>query len=118
MRSAADLRGDSDFRHTVPRFQGDNLDRNIALVDEVRALADEVDATPGQVALAWLLARGDDIVPIPGTSRPERLDENADAARLELDQDVLERLDQVFAADAIYGDRYSAENMRLLNTGA
>jgi aryl-alcohol dehydrogenase-like predicted oxidoreductase len=118
VRSAADLRGDSDFRHTVPRFQGDNLDRNIVLVDEVRALADKVDAAPGQVALAWLLARGDDIVPIPGTSRPERLDENADAARLELDQDVLQRLDQVFAPDAIHGDRYSAENIRILNTGA
>ena len=118
VRSSADLRGDVDFRNTVPRFQGDNLDRNLALVDDVRVIADKLDATPGQVALAWLLARGEDVVPIPGTSRPERLDENAGAAALELDGDVLERLDDVFAPDAIHGERYSAENMRLLNTGA
>jgi aryl-alcohol dehydrogenase-like predicted oxidoreductase len=117
VRSADDLRGAGDFRNTVPRFQGDNLDRNLALVDEVRALAEQVGATPGQVALAWLLAQGDDIVPIPGTSRPERLDENAGAARVELDDEVLERLDKVFATDAIHGERYSAENLRMLNTG-
>ena len=118
VRSSADLRGDADFRNTVPRFQGDNLDRNVALVDEVRVIADKLDATPGQVALAWLLGRGDDVVPIPGTTRPERLDENLGAARVELDGDVLARLDEVFAPDAIHGERYSAENLRRLNTGA
>ena len=118
VRSSADLRGDADFRNTVPRFQGDNLDRNVALVDEVRVIADKLDATPGQVALAWLLGRGDDVVPIPGTTRPGRLDENLGAARVELDGDVLARLDEVFAPDAIHGERYSAENLRTLNTGA
>ena len=118
VRSLDDLRGDDDFRHTVPRFQGDNFERNLALVDEVRAIAERRGVSPGQLALAWLLTRGDDIVPIPGTSRPERLDENVGAALVELAGDDLERLDTVFAARAIHGDRYSEDNVRVLNTGA
>ena len=118
LRSASDLRGDTDFRATVPRFQGDNLDRNLALVEEVRKIADELGATPGQLALAWLLSRGDDVVPIPGMSRPERLDENLGATRVEVGEADLARLDAVFTSDAVSGDRYSADNMRTLNTGA
>ena len=118
LRSAADLRGETDFRNTVPRFQGENLDRNVALLGELRAIADEAGATPGQLALAWVLSRGDGIVPIPGTTRPERLEENVGATRIELGDDELRRLDAMFAPAAIHGERYSAENVRILNTGA
>jgi aryl-alcohol dehydrogenase-like predicted oxidoreductase len=118
VRSLDDLRGDDDFRHTVPRFQGDNIERNLALVDAVRGLAERRGVMPGQLALAWLLTRGDDVVPIPGTTRPERLDENVGAAQIELTGDELDRLDAVFATSAIHGDRYSEDNIRILNTGA
>lgn len=118
LRSTDDLRGADDFRNTVPRFQGDNLDRNQPLIEEVRRLADEFGATPGQLALAWLLSRGDDVVAIPGTTRPERLEENVGAAGLDLEPAELERVGAVFAAAAIQGDRYSADNLQTLNTGA
>jgi aryl-alcohol dehydrogenase-like predicted oxidoreductase len=116
--SAADLRGDTDFRTTVPRFQGANLDRNQRALGGLRELADELGATPGQVALAWVLSRGDYIVPIPGTTRPQRLEENLGATRIDLGDDELRRLDAMFAPDGIHGERYSAENVRILNTGA
>jgi aryl-alcohol dehydrogenase-like predicted oxidoreductase len=94
IRSAEDL-GENDWRRTNPRFQGDNLTRNLQLVDRVRALADRRGVTPGQLALAWVLAQGEDVVPIPGTTRPERVDENADAADLRLDDEDLRALDEL-----------------------
>ena len=95
----------SDFRRDNPRFAGENLDRNLRIVDEVEVIANEVGATPAQVALAWLLAQGDDVVPIPGTKRVERLEENVAAADVELSEDQLERLRALPApAGARYAD--------------
>ena len=94
----------SDFRASNPRFAQDNLEQNLRIVAEVEAVAREVGATPAQVALAWLLAQGDDIVPIPGTKRVSRLEENAAAANLTLSPDQLARLDAIRPPA---GDRYA-----------
>ncbi|MGY1603886.1 aldo/keto reductase [Geodermatophilus sp. SYSU D00815] len=103
IRSAADLDG-SDFRASNPRFAGEALQRNLRIVEEVEAVAREADATPGQVALAWLLAQGDDVVPIPGTKRVARLEENAAADDLRLTDEQLGRLS---AIQPPVGDRYA-----------
>jgi aryl-alcohol dehydrogenase-like predicted oxidoreductase len=97
---------EKDFRRRGPRFQGENLERNLELVAVVEALAAEKGAKPSQVALAWVLSRGDDIVPIPGTKRRPYLEENAAAAEIELTAEELERLEQAFPAGAAAGDRY------------
>ncbi len=94
----------SDFRRHNPRFEGENLQRNLAIVDQVEAVALELGATPGQVALAWLLAKGEDIVPIPGTKRVAYLKENVAADALELSADQRGALDAVAAPS---GDRYA-----------
>jgi aryl-alcohol dehydrogenase-like predicted oxidoreductase len=93
---------DDDFRRTLPRFQGENLDRNLALVGAVREIAEAHGATPGQVALAWLLAQGEDVVPIPGTKRVRYLEENAGALDVTLTPADVARLDGLRPA----GDRY------------
>jgi len=93
-----------DFRRDSPRFTGDNLTQNLRIVDEVRAVAAELDATPAQVALAWVLAQGDDITPIPGTKRVARLEENAGADALVLSPAQLERLSSI---PPPAGDRYA-----------
>lgn len=92
-----------DFRRTLPRWRRANLQANLAAVDRVRAVAERYDATPAQVALAWLLARGEDVVPIPGTSRVRNLEANLGALRLRLTAEDLTALDAVGAA----GDRYA-----------
>ena len=97
---------ENDFRRHNPRFQGENFDRNLQLVDRVREIAGEKDVEPGQLALAWLLHRGDDIVPIPGTKRVRYLEENAAAADVELTEDDLARIDEAAPAGATAGDRY------------
>jgi aryl-alcohol dehydrogenase-like predicted oxidoreductase len=102
-RSPEELAPD-DFRRAIPRFVEANLERNLRIVDEVEAVAREVGATPAQVALAWLLAQGDDIAPIPGTTRVERLEENAAADDLVLTDEQLRRLE---AIPAPAGDRYA-----------
>ncbi|MCS5719921.1 aldo/keto reductase [Herbiconiux sp. CPCC 205763] len=94
---------ESDFRRQNPRFEGENLAANIRIVEVVDAVAAELDATPAQVALAWLLAQGDDIAPIPGTKHVTRLEENVGAAALTLTPEQLERLDAIAPAA---GDRY------------
>jgi len=99
--------GKSDFRRTDPRFQGDNLTRNLEQVSALRSAADQLEVTPGQLALAWLLAQGDDIVPIPGTRRANRIVENAAAAGIELDADALARLDTAVPDSEWVGDRRS-----------
>jgi aryl-alcohol dehydrogenase-like predicted oxidoreductase len=104
--------GDDDFRRTVPRFQGDNFDRNLAAVALVREIADAHGATPGQVALAWLTAHGDDVVPIPGTKRRRYLEENVAALDLALSADDLARLDEITAA----GERTARDNWTNLST--
>jgi aryl-alcohol dehydrogenase-like predicted oxidoreductase len=96
-----DLAAD-DFRRTLPRFAGEAFGRNLALVGVVRAIASAHAATPGQVALAWLLAQGPDVVPIPGTKRVRYLEENVGALALELTADELGRLDALRPE----GDRY------------
>ncbi|MCP2342479.1 aldo/keto reductase [Actinomadura rupiterrae] len=99
--------GASDFRRNDPRFQGENLKRNEELVAEVRRLAAEHDATPAQLVLAWLLAQGDDVVPIPGTRRADRIAENAGASEIVLTEADLARLEAVLPRDAWSGDRQS-----------
>jgi aryl-alcohol dehydrogenase-like predicted oxidoreductase len=93
----------ADFRRHNPRFAGENLERNIGIVEHVDRVASEAGATPAQVALAWLLAQGDDIVPIPGTKRVERLEENAGAAEVALTPEQLADLSSIAAP---VGDRY------------
>jgi aryl-alcohol dehydrogenase-like predicted oxidoreductase len=95
---------DDDFRRENPRFAGDNLEANIGIVEQVDAIASEIGAKPGQVALAWLLAQGDDIVPIPGTKRVHRLEENVAADEIVLTDAQLETLGSLSAAA---GDRYA-----------
>ncbi len=98
---------EGDFRGNLPRFQGENFQRNLDLVARVEEIAEEKGRTPGQIALAWLLSRGDDIVPIPGTKRRRYLEENAEAADVELTSEELERLEQAFPQGAAAGERYS-----------
>ena len=101
--SPDDLAAD-DFRRSNPRFVGDALQANLAIVDAVRTVAQQQGATPGQIALAWVLAQGDDIVPIPGTKRVRYLEENVAAAAVELSPAALEQLDQ--AVPVPVGERY------------
>jgi aryl-alcohol dehydrogenase-like predicted oxidoreductase len=98
---------DDDFRRNHPRFQGENLDRNLELVERVRAIAEEKGVTPGQLALAWVLSQGDDVAPIPGTKRVKYLEENAGAAGVELTDEDLRRLDEAAPRGATAGDRYA-----------
>lgn len=113
IRSVDDFAED-DFRRHSPRFQGDNFTRNLELVDRVTELADRKQCTPGQLALAWLLAQGEHIVPIPGTKKRERLRENLGAVDIELSQDELELLDQLAPAGTTAGARYP--NMSTIDT--
>jgi aryl-alcohol dehydrogenase-like predicted oxidoreductase len=106
IRSVDDLAED-DFRRVNPRFQGGNLDRNLELVDKVTALAAEKAVTPGQLAIAWVLAQGDDVVPIPGTKRIAYLEENLGAAGVELTADDLRQIDEVAPKGVALGDRYA-----------
>jgi aryl-alcohol dehydrogenase-like predicted oxidoreductase len=110
VRSIDDL-ADSDFRRTNPRFSGENFQRNLKSADEVQAIADEVGCTSAQVSLAWLLAQGTDIVPIPGTKRVTRVEENAGADDIELSAEQLDRLDKL---TPVAGDHHSEEQMRLI----
>jgi aryl-alcohol dehydrogenase-like predicted oxidoreductase len=105
IRSTDDLE-ERDFRRRGPRFQEENLQRNLELVGKVEQLAAEKSATPSQVALAWVLARGDDIVPIPGTKRRSYLEENAAAAAIELSMADVEQLERAFPVGVAAGDRY------------
>jgi aryl-alcohol dehydrogenase-like predicted oxidoreductase len=105
-RSPDDLPAD-DFRRNHPRFQGENFRRNLGLVERVREIAQEKGVTPGQLALAWVLAQGKDVVPIPGTKRREYLDENIAATEIELTPDDLARLDEAAPRGATSGDRYA-----------
>jgi len=105
IRSPDDL-DEGDFRRHAPRFQGENFARNLELVDKVHEIAREKDATPGQLALAWLLAQGEDVVPIPGTKRRPYLEENVAAVEIELSDDDLARLDAVAPHGSAAGARY------------
>jgi aryl-alcohol dehydrogenase-like predicted oxidoreductase len=103
---------DGDWRKTNPRFTGENFRRNLRIVDEVKAVADEAGATPAQIALAWLLAQGDDIAPIPGTKRVSRVEENTTADRIELSPEQVERLNNLTPAT---GERHDEGNMAVID---
>ena len=96
----------NDFRRMNPRFQGDNFTRNLEVVEQVKSIAAEKGVTPGQLALAWVLARGDDIVPIPGTKRRKYLDENTAAIKIKLTAADLDRIEKVAPKGFAAGDRY------------
>ena len=110
----ADLAED-DWRRQLPRFEADNLAHNRTLVRRLEAMAAKHDATAAQLALAWVLAQGEDIVPIPGTTRPERVGENARAATIELSPDELEHLADLFAPEAVAGERLAESGMGLVD---
>lgn len=114
IKTVDDLAED-DWRRSNPRFQGENFARNIELVEKVQEIADRKSCTPAQLALAWLLAQGDDIVPIPGTRRSARLDENAAAVDVTLSAEELATIDAVIPQDAAAGERYPEPMMQLLN---
>jgi len=106
-RSLDDVGDEGDFRARHPRFQGDNFVRNRALVERLEALAIEKGVTPAQLALAWVLHQGDDIVPIPGTKRRTYLEENVAAAEIELSDEELARIDEAAPRGVTAGDRYA-----------
>jgi len=106
---------DGDFRATLPRFAPENAATNGALVDVVRGIAAEKGCTPAQVALAWLLAKGDDIVPIPGTRQIKYLEENVAAASIELGEAERIALEQALSGLPVSGERYTAEGMKGVN---
>ena len=107
--------GEDDFRRNHPRFTGENFARNLELVDRVRELAASKGATPSQLAIAWVLAQGDDIVPIPGTKRVEFLEDNVGALGVTLTQTDLERIDAVFPRGVAAGERYLEGGMATVN---
>jgi aryl-alcohol dehydrogenase-like predicted oxidoreductase len=103
---------DDDWRKTNPRFTGENFQRNLRIIDEVEAIAAEAGATPAQTALAWLLAQGDDIAPIPGTKRVARVEENTAADQVELSAEQVERLNNLTPAA---GERHDEGNMAVID---
>lgn len=105
-----------DFRASAPRFTGENLERNLALVETLRTLAETKGATVAQIAIAWSLSRGDDIVPLVGARRRERLTEALGALDVELRDDDLAQIEQAIPADAAAGERYQAEQMAILDS--
>ena len=111
IRSPDDL-ADDDWRKNNPRFTEGNFEKNLRIVDEVQAVASELDATPAQVALAWLLAQGDDIAPIPGTKRVSRVEENTAADGIDLSADQIRRLNDLTPAT---GERHNETNMAVID---
>jgi aryl-alcohol dehydrogenase-like predicted oxidoreductase len=114
IKSVNDLEKD-DWRRTAPRFQGENFEKNLRLVGEINAIAKDKRCTPSQLALAWVLAQGDDIVPIPGTKHSKYLEENVGALKVTLTDDDLDRIDHVIPIGAAAGERYVPQGMRTVN---
>jgi len=106
---------EDDYRRTMPRFQGENFQRNLYLVPRVGELAHEKKCTPAQLALAWVVAQGEDILPIPGTKRRKYLQENVGALDVDLTAADLARIHEVAPKDAFAGSRYPKAMMDLLN---
>jgi aryl-alcohol dehydrogenase-like predicted oxidoreductase len=104
-----------DYRRVSPRFQGENFKRNLELVEKVKQLAGQAGVTASQLALAWVLAQGEDIVPIPGTKRRKYIEENAAAAEIVLAPELIGQLNEAFPPDAAAGDRYAPAMKTLLN---
>ena len=114
IRTLDDL-SEGDYRRNSPRFSGENLTRNLALVDRLASMAGEKKCRPSQLALAWLLARGEDIFPIPGTKHINRLEENAGALKVQLTKEEVARLDAAFPAGAAAGNRYPDQAMKAVH---
>jgi len=114
LKKFEDLEAD-DYRRSSPRFQGENFQKNLDLVKQVELMAREKNSTPAQLALAWVLAQGDDVVPIPGTKRRKYLEENVGALEIELTIDDLRRLNEVFQTGAAAGQRYPEQMMSRVN---
>ena len=106
---------EQDYRRKTPRFQAENLETNLGLLSAVETLAAEKGVKPGQVALAWVLAQGNDIVPIPGTKRRTYLEENVAAVDITLSNAEIEKLSNAIPRGAASGDRYVAASMKALN---
>jgi aryl-alcohol dehydrogenase-like predicted oxidoreductase len=106
---------EGDQRRNWPRFQGENFKKNLELAAKVAETAREKGCTPSQLALAWVLAQGEDIVPIPGTKHVKYLEENVDALKVKLDAEDLRRLEEVFPHGAAAGTRYPEHMMHLVN---
>jgi aryl-alcohol dehydrogenase-like predicted oxidoreductase len=104
-----------DYRRQSPRFQGENFQKNLELVGRVEEIAREKNCTPAQLALAWVLAQGQDIVPIPGTKRRKYLEENVGAMEVELTEADLKRIDEVAPKGVAAGTRYPAAMMSSVN---
>jgi aryl-alcohol dehydrogenase-like predicted oxidoreductase len=104
-----------DFRRSNPRFVGENFARNLQLVKQVEMLAQEKGCTPAQLALAWVLAQGQDIVPIPGTKQRSRLDDNIGAVNVQLSQAELDSIERIFPVEAVAGARYTEAGMAHIN---
>lgn len=114
IRKADDL-AEGDYRRNSPRFAGENLSRNLSMVDRLEAMASAKKCRPSQLALAWLLARGQDIFPIPGTKRVSRLEENVGALEISLTPDEVARLDAAFPVGATAGPRYPEQAMKAVH---
>ena len=111
----ADMLGEQDFRRSLPRFQGENLEQNLALLPTLQQVADKLGATPAQVSLAWLLGRYEHLVVIPGTRNIGRLEENCASVKISLSADDVALLDATFNSQAVHGERYTEEGMKGLN---
>ena len=114
LKSADDFAAD-DYRRLSPRFQGDNFAKNLLLVEQVQALAAAKGVTAGQLALAWVLAQGDYLIPIPGTKQRKYLEQNVAALEVKLSPSELAALEAIFPASAVAGQRYAEESMKQLN---
>ena len=114
IKSVDDLE-ENDFRRHSPRFQGENFQKNLDLVDKVEEIAKRKGVTPAQLALAWVLAQGNDIVPIPGTKHVKYLNENVKAVEIKLTQDELEEIEEIMPIGAAEGDRYAEAGMKTVN---
>lgn len=106
---------EDDYRRHSPRFQGENFEKNIALVHKIEEIAEEKGITASQLALAWVLAQGNDVIPIPGTKRRKYLEQNAESVNVELSQDDLDQINDVFPKDAAFGLRYPEAMMKSVN---
>lgn len=107
---------ESDIRHNMPRFIGDDFEQNLKLLPEYEAIAEEVGCTPAQLALAWLLAQDDNIIPIPGTQHVSFLEENTKASDVHLSEAVVERLNELINPNTVHGERYNATIMATMET--
>ncbi len=112
LTGALDITAEDDFRRSAPRFQRENREHNLRLVEQLTEIANGLDCTPAQLALAWLLHQGHDVVPIPGTRRIKRLDENSAAAHIVLSGEHLRALDELFPPGVAAGDRYAEAGMQ------